>query len=315
MRFGIRLAFLLAAVLTVAPVSAQYAEVPRPMPVPSAGVFRVSSWLVRPPPRRSIAGSSSLALSPGCRRRPAARWSSILVGHYIPGAFPYFAGTVTGIVADSAGGWLVVGDFVSVNGRPIARFARVAPDRTVDERYRVVADGAIAKVALAHGRIYLAGDFTAAQRRRAPRTGRARRRQWEPSRGGARASTHAVACGSCRSRRSASTSPAAPNPGICGGSTRPPVACSSIARVSCRRWRHRPVSSTSAAPGIQRPVWAVNPFTGADTDWAPGLTFAVHTRHLRLGRDAGWRSAAGQRPAVHRRPIPHRRWPRLAHRG
>ena len=25
--------------------------------------------------------------------------------------------------------------------------------------------------------------------------------------------------------------------------------------------------------GFQRPVWAVNPFTGADTDWAPGLTF------------------------------------------
>ena len=160
MRFGIRLAFLLAAVLTVAPVSAQYAEVPRPMPVPSAGVFGSSpGWFTAATQidRRLFVAGAFSRLSPPTGSAVVVN----LVGHYIPGAFPYFAGTVTGIVADSAGGWLVVGDFVSVNGRPIARFARVAPDRTVDERYRVVADGAIAKVALAHGRIYLAGDFTA----------------------------------------------------------------------------------------------------------------------------------------------------------
>ena len=76
-------------------------------------------------------------------------------GTHVPRAFPTVAGSVYHVINDTLGGWSLVGDFTSVGGQPVARFARVAPDRTVDTRYRVSANGVIRFVALAHGRIYI----------------------------------------------------------------------------------------------------------------------------------------------------------------
>ena len=173
-----------------------------------------------------------------------------LAGHYIPGAFPLFRRDrardrrrqrrrMAGAWATSSASTAALSP-ASRASRPTGRWtSATASSPTARSR----------KVALAHGRIYLVGDFTDRQRRRAPRTGGARRRRPAASRGGAPASTRAAACGSCRSRRWASTSPAARIPVICGDSTRRPVACSSIDRASCRRSRHRRRSSTSVASG------------------------------------------------------------------
>jgi hypothetical protein len=266
------LAVVLVAVLTVPTASAQYAEVPRPLPVPSASIFGGSSpgWFTAATQidRRLFVAGTFTRLSPPTGSAVVVD----LAGHYIPGAFPYFAGTVTQIVADSAGGWLVVGDFVSVNGRPIARFARVAPDRTVDERYRVVADGAIAKVALAHGRIYLAGDFTAING--AARRGLAALDAVTGSLSGWGAGFDAG--GGVRELSFSSVGvyvAGGPQPGHLWG----------LDAATGRVLFDRPgfVSAVAASSarvyvgglGFERPVWAVHPFTGEDTDWIPGLTF------------------------------------------
>src|SRR3712207_119661 len=80
-------------------------------------------------------------------------------GALVPGAMPSFDGDVTEVLADGAGGLLALGEFSTVDGRPQAQFVRIAPDGRVDPRFRIEADGPIQAIALAHGRIYLAGGF------------------------------------------------------------------------------------------------------------------------------------------------------------
>ncbi len=272
MRAAIRFGAFLVMVLTITPASAQYAELPRPLPAPvstafgytSAGWFTAATQIGR---RLFVAGAFTKLATP--------TGGAVVVdfsGRYLPGAFPHFAGTVHQIVGDSVGGWLVAGDFVSVNGRPIAGFARVAPDRTVDERYRVVADGPIRKVALAHGRIYLVGDFTSLN-------GAARRglaaldalsgglSAWGAGfdpRGGVRELSFSsigvyVAGG--------------PDPGHLWGLD------AATGRVLFDRAGYVSAVAASSAriylggTGYQRPLWAVDPVTGADTAWESGLTF------------------------------------------
>jgi hypothetical protein len=270
MRAVSRLAVVLVAVLAGSPASAQYAELPRPLPVPVASAFGGAGWFTAATQigRRLFVGGNFTRLSP-----PTG--SAVVVdfqGRYIPGAFPLFAGTVHQIVADNAGGWLVAGEFASVNGKPIAGFARVAPDRTVDERYRVVADGPIRKVALAHGRIYLVGDFTLING--ATRRGLAALdavtgslSSWGAGfdpRGGVRELSFSslavyVAGGPDQGHLwgfdAASGVMLFDRPGFVSA-----IAASSVLVYV-------------GGVGYPRPVWAVDPRTGQDTAWTPGLTF------------------------------------------
>ncbi|MGE0360092.1 MAG: hypothetical protein AB7H93_03955 [Vicinamibacterales bacterium] len=252
------------------PASAQYAEQPVPLPVPSSAAFSG-------PGRFTAAaqiGRRLFVAGPFTRLSPPTGSAVVvdLAGQYVPGAFPYFSGDVRQIVPDGVGGWLVAGEFVSVNGLPIAGFARVAPNRTVDARYRVVANGAIRKVAIAHGRIYLAGDFTSVN-------GASRR---------GLAALDAV---------SGALSPW--GAGFDGGGLIRELSFSSLAVYvagggdpghvwgldagSGRVLFDRPgfVSALAASSarvylggvGSTRPVWAIDPFTGRDTPWTPGFGF------------------------------------------
>jgi len=252
------------------PVAAQYAELPVQLPVPSSAAFSGPTWLTAAVQigRRLIVTGPFTRLSPPTGSAVVVN----LAGQFVPGAFPYFSGEVRQIVPDGAGGWLVVGDFVSVNGLPIAGFARVAPNRTADLRYRVVANGAIRKVAIAHGRIYLAGDFTTAN-------GATRR---------GLAALDAV---------SGALSPW--GAGFDGGGLIRELSFSSLAVYvagggdpghvwgldagSGRVLFDRPgfVSALAASSarvylggvGSTRPLWAIDPFTGQDTTWTPGFGF------------------------------------------
>ena len=76
------------------------------------------------------------------------------------GAFPFIDGAVNEIVADGLGGWVVVGGFRQVAGQPFPSFVRIGPDHAVDPCYRITVDGAIRHVRIAHGRVYLLGDFS-----------------------------------------------------------------------------------------------------------------------------------------------------------
>jgi hypothetical protein len=264
------LAVLFTAVLTAAPAWAQFAELPKSLPVPVASAFGGGGWFTAATQigRRLFVGGNFTRLSP-----PTG--SAVVVdlqGHYIAGAFPLVAGTVHDIVADNAGGWLVAGAFVSVNGHPFAGFARVAPDRTLDARYRVAADGPIRKVAVAHGRIYLVGDFTLVNG--APRRGLAALdavsgalSPWSAGfdpRGGVRElSFSSIAVY------------------VAGGSDQGHLWGLDAASGAVLFDRPGFVSAIAASSeliyvggvGYTRPVWAVDPRTGQDTAWAPGLTF------------------------------------------
>ena len=270
MRVVFHVAVVLAAVLTVVPVSAQYAELPKPLPVPvsvfgaSPGWFTAATQIGR---RLFLAG-------PYSRLAPPTGSAVVvdLAGHHIQGGFPYFAGTVSQIVADGVGGWLVVGEFTSVNGQPFAGFARVAPNRTLDGRYHVVANGVIRKVAIAHGRIYLAGDFTSLNG--ATRRGLA---ALDAVSGG----LSAWGAGFDPRGNVRELSFSSLGVYVAGGSDQGhlwgldaatgrvlfdrPGFVSAVAASSARIY----VGGT----GYQRPVWAVDPFTGQDTAWSPGLTF------------------------------------------
>jgi hypothetical protein len=268
----IRGAVVLGVILGVVPASAQYAELPKPLPAPVASVFGASSpgWFTTATQigRRLFLAGTFTALSPPTGSAVVVD----LAGHYIPGAFPHFAGTVSQLIPDGAGGWLVVGDFVSVAGLPIARFARVAPDRTVDLRYRIVADGAVRKVALAHGRIYLAGDFTSVNG--AARHGLA---ALDAVSGGLSPWAAGFAPGGIVRELSFSSlgvyvaggSGQGHLWGLDAGTGRVlfdrPGFVSAVAASSARIY--------VGGVGYQRPVWAVDPFTGGDLAWDPGVAF------------------------------------------
>ena len=273
MRVGLRFGVLLASILAAGPVAAQYAEVPKALPVPAtalagsrfAGAYTAAVQIGR---RLIVAGTFNALATP--------TGSAVVVdpsGHYVPGAFPTFSGAVTQIVADNVGGWLVAGDFTSVDGQPTARLVRVAPDRRVDGRYRVFADAAIRRVAIAHGRIYLAGAFTSIN-------GSVRRGLAALD----AATGHLTAWGAGFDSRGGVRELSISSLGVyvAGGDNlghvwgldaatgrvlfdRPGFA-SAIAASSARVYL--------GAAGAQRPVWAVDPLTGDDdTSWDPGLRF------------------------------------------
>jgi hypothetical protein len=266
------LGLLLAAALSAVPASAQYAELPTPLPAPVTSSFGGSSpgWLTA-----ATQIGRRLFLAGNFTRLAPPTGSAVVVdlaGHYLPDAFPHFAGTVSQIIADGGGGWLAVGEFVSVDGLPIARFARVAPDRTVDPRYKVAADGVVRKVAIAHGRIYLAGDFT---------TVNGAKRRGLVALDAATGNLSPWAAGFDPHGNVRELSFSSLGVYVAGGDFPGHVWGLDAATGRVLFDRAGFVSAVAASSarvylggvGYQRPVWAVDPFSGQDTAWDPGMSF------------------------------------------
>lgn len=268
-----------ALLLVPCRASAQYAEEPRVL----AALAGSSAGAVQVGRRLFVAGAFSHVGPP--------TGSAIVVdasATVIPGGFPVFDGTVHEIIPDGYGGWVVVGGFTNVNGEPYARFARIRPDRTVDPRYRISIDGPIRRARLAHGRVYLVGDFTVVNGARrlglaALDTATGALSTWgsgfDP---GVNAST-----GRRRVVREISTS----SLGVYvsgGGAPEPPASAAdgrlwgfdagTGGRLFERAAYVTAIAASSARVyvggwGYQRPLWAVDPRSGADDAWATGLTF------------------------------------------
>ena len=270
MRASTWLAVVCGMTLAGAPAAAQYAELPRQLPVPSGfglpsnpGYFTAATQIGR---RLFVAGQfTRLAIPTG---------SAVAVdagGTVVANGFPRFTGAVRQIVPDGVGGWLVVGDFVAVNDQPIAGFARVAPNRSLDPRYRVVANGLVRKVAIAHGRIYLAGDFTVVNG--AVRRGLA---ALDAVSGALSAWGAGFDAGGLVRELSISSIGVY----VVGGATgRLWGLDAGTGRVLFARTMLVSALAASSAriyvggAGAERPVWAVDPLTGQDTAWTPGIGF------------------------------------------
>jgi hypothetical protein len=213
-------------------------------------------------------------------------------------AFPFIDGTVHEIVADGLGGWVVVGGFRQVAGQPFSSFARIRPDRTVDPRSRITTDGPIRRVKIAHGRVYLLGDFSEINGYR--RLGLAALdvatghlspwgSDFEP---GVDAFT-----GERRTLRNLSTSSVAVYVSGGGDGNRYPQSApagrlwgfdaGSGAQLFERTAFVTAIAATSTRVylgGYREPVlWAVDPRTGTDVAWAVGLTFRpVGSQEMRV---------------------------------
>ena len=146
--------FLLAFALLAPPAFAQYAEIPWPLPSGARSFFGFNSEepirTATQIGRRLFIGGPFTDL--GTPTGGAAVVDTL--GVLRPQAFPVVGGGVSQIAADGVGGWFLSGTFTSVGGRPIAGFARVAADRSVDERFRLVLNGGIRRLAVAHGRVW-----------------------------------------------------------------------------------------------------------------------------------------------------------------
>lgn len=254
---------LFFTVAVAIPSAAQYAETPQRL-IAADGSIDSAVQIGR---RLFVSGSFS-RLSP-----PTG--NAVIVnaaGAHVPGAFPRVTGPVTQIVPDGLGGFLLVGDFTSVGGQPFARFARVAPDRTVDARYRVVADGPIYHVALAHGRIYLAGEF---------RTLNGAARHGLAALDAATGQTSAFGHGfNPEGRRVTQLSVSSIGIYVAGQGRLWGFNASTGALLFERDVWVNAIAATSSRVylggyGYQRPVWAVDPFSGQDTGWQIGLTFVL----------------------------------------
>ncbi|MCC7176864.1 MAG: PQQ-binding-like beta-propeller repeat protein [Acidobacteria bacterium] len=191
-------------------------------------------------------------------------------GKLVPGRFPRFDGTVNAIVADGLGGWVVVGGFTRVDGQPQAYFARVGPDRSVDPRYRITANGPIRQVAIAHGRVYLLGDFTIIDG--VERHGLAALDTATGVLSGFAASFHT------EGRRMIALSVSSIGVYVSAAGRLWGFDASNGTTLFYRDVTVNAIAATSArvyvgGGGSVRPVWAVDPLTGRDLAWSIGLTF------------------------------------------
>ena len=82
-------------------------------------------------------------------------------GAVAPASFPHVEGTVSAAIPDGAGGWYVGGRFTRVGGIARHNLARITVTGAVDPGWRPVADAVVTDLALAGGRVYLAGGFSA----------------------------------------------------------------------------------------------------------------------------------------------------------
>lgn len=261
----------------VGPAAAQYSEVPRLLP---GGTFEpfgaVDVRAAAQIGRRLFIGGDFTSLG------PAVGAAAVLApsGAVVPGAFPAISGRISQIVNDGRGGWVVVGAFSSVEGRPFARAARIRADRHVDRAFLVDADADIEHVVVAHGRVYLAGGFRVINGQR--RGGVAAfsldtntltdwARDFDPGPRGIRAldaSSVAVYVAAAPSYQSNL-------PGRLWGfdADRGAVLFARTTDVGA-------IAATSSRVflggyGYQRPVSAVDPFTGLDQNWDLGFRFAA----------------------------------------
>jgi len=200
-----------------------------------------------------------------------------VAGRHVPGHFPRFDGTVNAIVPDGLGGWVVVGGFTRVAGQPQAYFARVGPDRTVDPRYRLTANGPIRQVAIAHGRVYLLGDFTIING--AGRRGLA----------ALDAATGALSgfAATFNPEGRTTTALSVSSIGVYAGTTGRlwGFDASSGTTLFYRDLAVNAIAATSArvyvgGGGRLRPVWAVDPLTGRDLPWSIGLSFRLLSAYV-----------------------------------
>jgi hypothetical protein len=268
------------ALLAVHPANAQYAETSRDV----AAVDGIIQAATQVGDRLFVAGSFNHAGEP--------TGSAVVVdvnGRHVPETFPHVDGTVHDVVADGYGGWVVVGEFEKVSGQSYPGFARVRPDRTVDPRYRMTADGALRVVRIAHGRVYLVGDFTTVNGQRrwglaALDAATGTLSSW----GGAFDPGIDPFTGRRRTLRNLSVSAIGVYVSGGGSPTRFPETA-----PAGRLWgldagggnpffeRAAFVTAVAATPtivyvgswGYRRPLWAVDPLTGADLPWTAGLTF------------------------------------------
>jgi hypothetical protein len=262
---------LVLAVLTAVPGLAQYAETARTLAAVDG--FGSVGGVAQIGRRLFIAG--------GFAHVSAPTGGAVVVdaaGAHIPAGFPRFEGAVRAIVPDGLGGWVVAGGFTRVNGQPHAGLARVRPDRTVDPRYRVTTDGTIQKVAIAHGRIYLVGNFTAIN---------GARRRGLAALDATSGTLSSFAAGFDPGGRNLSafsvSSIGVYVSGCCGATTggRFWGLDAGTGQVLFVRdvWVNA-LAATSARVyvggfGYQRPIWAVDPLTGQDAAWTLGLTFQL----------------------------------------
>lgn len=266
----------------VRPALAQYAEIPWPLPSGAISFFGLNSEepirTATQIGRRLFIGGRFTDL--GTPTGGAAVVDTL--GVLQPQAFPVFGGEVSQIAPDGVGGWFLAGSFTSVGGRPIVGFARVASDRSVDERFRLVLNGAIRRLAVAHGKVYLVGDFTTVN-------------------GGARPGLAAIdASTGGLTAWGAGFDPQ--------GRSLTTIAVSSIGvYVAGRRslypygdriwgfdagsgrglfakdsnWVGALAASSAriyvGGAGYQRPVWAIDALTGDDTSWQPDMQFVIQS--------------------------------------
>lgn len=265
--YPLRFSALVLLLLIAATADAQYAERPRHLPV-ADGLVESAAQIGN---RLFIAGRFS-RLSPPTGNAVVV---DAVDGAPVLGAFPVFTGVVHRIVPDGLGGYFVAGDFTSAGGQPFARFARVRPDRTIDPNYRLAANGSIRLVAIAHGRIYIGGDFTTING--AARGGLA---ALEAATGrllalgtGFNPSNDYIRTLAISASGIYVASSGAAGPGQLWG-----FDATSGSLLFARTLWVNALAATSqrvyvGAGGAARPVFAVDPRTGVDDPWAPALRF------------------------------------------
>ncbi len=273
---------LLGVILLARPALAQYAEIPWPLPSGAISFFGLNS-------EEPIRTATQI----GRRLFIGGRFSDLgtptggaavidTLGVLQPQAFPVFGGEVSQIAPDGVGGWFLAGSFTSVGGRPIAGFARVASDRSVDERFRLVLNGAIRRLAVAHGKVYLVGDFTTVN-------------------GGARSGLAAIdastggltawGAGFAPQGRSLTTI-AVSSIGVYVAGRRSlypygdriygfDAASGRAVFAKDSNWVGALAASSAriyvGGAGYQRPLWALDPLTGDETSWQPDMQFVIQS--------------------------------------
>lgn len=254
----------LLTIALVTPAAAQYSDVPQALPVPSPSTYSSAVQIGR---TLFVAGAFS--------RLNTFTGGAVVVdaaGRPLPDRFPQFMGPVNAILADGGGGWFVGGAFTSVDGQPVAGVAHVGANRRVDNRIRLAADGPVRQLALAHGRLYVVGDFT-----RVNGAARAGLAAFELSSGALSAWGVGFTAPGALLNLSISSTGVYVSTEADGGHLWGFEAGSGRVLFDKRMVAHA-VAATSARVYVSggtstRPIWAVDPRTGEDTGWQVGLTF------------------------------------------
>ena len=69
-------------------------------------------------------------------------------------------GRVRAVASVPSGGWIIAGEFTSIDGTSRRRLARLLPDGSIDPTFEVLADSTVKAVAIAGNTLYVGGSFT-----------------------------------------------------------------------------------------------------------------------------------------------------------